>query len=116
MTCLPRRLPAWIGTLWFAVLPAALQAGAGNLQGPDEQESSEARPQQAPVMTREMAVEYMGKPMDVTTFTDPQGREVEDWVYPNGQWLRFVDGKLNGVGSTDWTPRFPEIPKDVFNM
>ncbi|MFN0039740.1 MAG: hypothetical protein ACKVP2_09535 [Burkholderiales bacterium] len=116
MTRLPRRLPAWIGIGWLVALPATLQAGAGNVQEPNEQESSEARPAQAPVMKREMAVEYMGTPMDVTKFTDPEGREVEDWVYPNGQWLRFVDGKLKNAGSTDWTPRFPEIPTEVFNM
>jgi hypothetical protein len=98
----------------FSCLPLALFAGPGDVQAPAEQEAPLPGP--ASAITREMALEKMGQPIDVTSFKDPEGREVEDWVYATGEWLRFVDGKLNSIGSVDWSQSLPKISTDVFTM
>lgn len=100
------------GLLLFSSLPHALFAGAGDSQAPEEQDTP--LPGSSPVITREMAEEKMGKPIDVSTFKDPEGRVIEDWVYSTGEWLRFVDGKLKSIGSTDWSPNLPKT--DAFAM
>jgi hypothetical protein len=102
------------GFFLFSVLPDALFAGPGDLQAPEEQVAPNPGP--GPAITREMAEEKMGKPLDVSSFKDSDGREVEDWVYATGEWLRFVDGKLKSIGSTDWSPSLPKIRTDAFAM
>jgi hypothetical protein len=102
------------GCLLFSALPRALFAGPGDLQAPEEQAAPHAGP--GPVITREMVEEKMSKPLDVSSFKDADGREVEDWVYATGEWLRFVDGKLKSIGSTDWSPSLPKIRTDAFAM
>jgi hypothetical protein len=103
--------------VFFGIGSSDAQAGVGDLQDPEEQ-SAPSMPGRnpGPEMTRQQALELIGKPLDITVFTDAQGREIEDWIYPSGEWLRFMDGKLKSAGTLEWTPRVPEMPAEVHSM
>lgn len=95
----------------------SVRAGAGDFQSPDELPAApEPRRSLAPEMTREQAIELIGKPVDIAVSTDSLGREIEDWIYANGEWLRFIEGKLESVGMLEWLPRAPETPDKVHAM
>jgi hypothetical protein len=94
-----------------------VHAGAGDYQNPDAPAGAqEPRRNLEPGMTREQAIELIGKPVDVAVSTDSQGRKIEDWIYATGEWLRFIDGRLESVGMLEWLPRAPDTPDKVHSM